>query len=115
MFVSPAVVCGDDTGEQTLLVTATAYNSVAGQTDLEPGVAAWGDILEPGMKVIAVSRDLLALGLERGSPLSVDGLDGEYRVIDKMHTRWEKRIDIYMGEDAEAARAWGARLIRIRW
>ena len=115
ILVSAAVVCGDDAGEQTLLVTATAYNSLARQTDLEPDVAAWGDALEPGMKIIAVSRDLLAMGLERESPLSIDGLKGEYRVLDKMHTRWEKRIDIYMGEDVEAARAWGARLVRIRW
>jgi 3D (Asp-Asp-Asp) domain-containing protein len=42
-------------------------------------------------------------------------LPGEYLVLDKMNKRWEKRIDIYMGADLEAARAWGARQVRIHW
>ena len=100
---------------QTLLVTATAFNSLEAQTDDQPDIAAWGDMLSPGMRVIAVSRDLIPLGLERGAPVQIDGLEGEYQVLDKMHSRWEKRIDIYMGEDVDAALQWGARLVRIRW
>jgi 3D (Asp-Asp-Asp) domain-containing protein len=101
--------------EQSLVVTATAYNSVPEQTDAQPNVTAWGDRLEPGMKVIAVSRDLIPLGLDHRAPVSIEGLQGQYLVLDKMHARWEKRIDIYMGADLEAARAWGARQVRIRW
>jgi 3D (Asp-Asp-Asp) domain-containing protein len=101
--------------DQSIVVTATAYNSVQEQTSDEPTVAAWGDRLEPGMKVIAVSRDLIPLGLDYRAPVSIEGLPGEYLVIDKMHARWEKRIDIYMGADREAALAWGARRVRIRW
>jgi 3D (Asp-Asp-Asp) domain-containing protein len=101
--------------EQTIVVTATAYNSVVEQTDDDPNVTAWGDLLEPGMRVIAVSRDLIPLGLDHKAPVSIDGLPGEYRVLDKMNKRWEKRIDIYMGADIEAARQWGAREVRIRW
>jgi 3D (Asp-Asp-Asp) domain-containing protein len=101
--------------EQSIVVTATAYNSVPEQTNDQPEVTAWGDRLAPGMKVIAVSRDLIPLGLDHRAPVSIEGLPGEYLVLDKMHARWEKRIDIYMGEDINAARAWGARQVRIRW
>jgi 3D (Asp-Asp-Asp) domain-containing protein len=103
------------TDNRSLVVTATAYNSVPGQTDNDPSRAAWGDDLFPGMKVIAVSRDLIPMGLDHRAPVSIDGLPGEFIVLDKMHRRWEKRIDIYMGEDLEAAREWGRRSVRIRW
>ena len=43
----------------TMTVTATAYNSVERQTKKgNPSLAAWGDILDPGERAIAVSRDL---------------------------------------------------------
>ena len=98
-----------------LYVTSTAYNSVANQTDSSPDIAAWGDRLEPGMRVIAVSRDLLELGLTRGSEVQIEGFPGDFVVLDKMAKRWSKRIDIYMGEDVSAARRYGKRMVRIRW
>ncbi len=67
------------------------------------------------MQAIAVSRDLLALGLDAGTRVRIDGLPGQYIVRDKMARRWEKRIDIYMGEDIEAAREWGVREVTIHW
>lgn len=100
---------------QSALVTATAYNSLASQADHTPTIAAWGDKLEPGMKAIAVSRDLLAQGLTRGMRVKIEGLEGEYVVLDRMPSRWSKRIDIYMGEDVRAARNWGVREVQIRW
>lgn len=116
-----AVVClfaafaGADSLERTLVVTATAYNSVPEQTDSDPLLAAWGDSLAPGMKVIAVSRDLIPVGLDRHTPVKIEGFPGVYLVLDKMNKRWEKRIDIYMGNDLEAARAWGSRQVKISW
>ena len=101
--------------ERSLVVTATAYNSVPEQTDAEPNLAAWGDTLAPGMKVIAVSQDLIPVGLDRRTPVKIEGVPGVYLVLDKMHRRWEKRIDIYMGHDLEAARAWGKRQVEISW
>ena len=100
---------------RSLIVTATAYNSTPAQTDSDPNQAAWGDLLKPGMKVIAVSKDLLELGLTRDVMVAIDGLPGEYRVLDKMARRWTNKIDIYMGEDVQAARNWGKRSVRIRW
>ena len=102
-------------GEQTLRVKASAYNSVRGQTDRTPAIGAWGDSLAPGMKVIAVSNDLIELGLERGQVVRIRGLDGEYVVRDRMSRRWSRKIDIYMGTDVKAARQWGVREVEILW
>jgi 3D (Asp-Asp-Asp) domain-containing protein len=104
-----------DSIENSLVVTATAYNSLPEQTDAEPHLAAWGDSLSPGMKVIAVSRDLIPVGLDRHTPVRIEGFPDTYLVLDKMHERWEKRIDIYMGLDIKAARAWGKRQVEISW
>ena len=101
--------------EQSLVVTATAYNSVRSQTDGNPSLAAWGDQLRPGMQAIAVSHDLIQMGLGRGARVRIDGLPGEWVVLDRMHSRWRKRIDVYMGVDVQAARNWGRRQVRIHW
>ncbi|MCK5876664.1 MAG: 3D domain-containing protein [Candidatus Marithrix sp.] len=96
-------------------VTATAYNSLPGQTDSTPNLAAWGDILKPGMKSIAVSRDLIPKGLSHNARVKIEGFDGTYVVLDKMNKRWKKKIDIYMGKDAKAARQWGKKKVNIKW
>lgn len=101
---------------KSLEVTATAYNSVEAQTKAgNPTTAAWGDELEPGMKAIAVSRDLLKQGLEHNTPVKIKGLPGTYRVLDKMHSRWNNRIDIYMGQDIDLAKEWGRQTVEISW
>ncbi|OWW25674.1 hypothetical protein B4Q04_08700 [Zobellia sp. OII3] len=100
---------------KTKVVNVSAYNSVHWQTDEEPSVAAWGDTLLPGMKAIAVSRDLLDLGLEQGSHVKIQGLDGFYTVMDKMHSRWKNKIDIYMGTDIAKARKWGRKKLKIKY
>lgn len=104
-----------DKPPRTLLVTATAYNSVPAQTNADPETAAWGDRLRPGMKAVAVSRDLLKQGLTYGTRLRIEGLSGEYTVLDKMHPRWNNKIDIYLGEDVGAALDFGEREVRIWW
>ncbi|MCB1956747.1 MAG: 3D domain-containing protein [Rhodocyclaceae bacterium] len=105
--------CGTET--RNLRVTATAYTSSVAETDGDPTLAAWGDRLKPGMKVVAVSHDLIREGLERGTEIEIEGLDGTYVVLDKMHRRWKRKIDIYMGRDQAAARDWGVRQVEIRW
>lgn len=101
--------------ERTLRVKASAFNSLHGQTDSTPSIGAWGDRLRPGMKAIAVSHDLIELGLARGQIVRINGLDGEYVVADRMSRRWQRKIDIYMGEDVKAARRWGIREVEIAW
>lgn len=98
----------------TLRVTASAYNSLPEQTTKEnAAIAAWGDELKPGMKVIAVSRDLIGKGLGYNTKVKIEGLEGVYLVKDKMHSRWTNKIDIYMGEDVQKARNWGRREVTI--
>lgn len=103
---------GDDL--QELEVTATAYNSVPSQTNEQPHLGAWGDELRAGRKAVAVSHDLVALGLTRGRRVWIEGL-GAFEVLDRLPRRWRRRIDIYMGDDVEAARQWGKREVTIRW
>ena len=101
---------------KTLEVTATAYNSLPAQTERkDPATTAWGEELKPGMKVIAVSRDLIPLGLTHNARVRIEGLPGTYRVVDKMNQRWQKRIDIYMGNDVQAAKEWGKKKVTISW
>jgi len=103
------------TEKKQLKVTATAYNSVAGQTHGHPAEAAWGDTLKPGIKAIAVSRDLIDSGLTRGTAVKIEGLSGTYIVMDKMNARWTNKIDIYMGNKVSKARNWGKREVTITW
>lgn len=100
---------------KTIEVTATAYNSLAYQTDDNPFITAFGDSLKPGMKYIAVSRDLLRQGLKHNTLVKVEGLEGTYLVKDKMHYRWKNKIDIYMGTDVKAAKKWGRRKVNITY
>ena len=99
----------------TLDVTASAYNSLPEQTDETPHLTASGTTLRPGMRVIAVSPDLLEMGLRYGTLVEIEGFSGEWRVVDRMANRWRRTIDLYMGDDLDAARAWGRRNVTIRW
>jgi 3D (Asp-Asp-Asp) domain-containing protein len=100
-------------------VWATAYNSFDEQTDDTPHHGAWGDALDdatqPGVRVIAVSPDLVQAGLTRGKRVRIKGLKGEFVVLDKMPARWTKRIDIYMQKNERAARRWGRRRVKVYW
>jgi 3D (Asp-Asp-Asp) domain-containing protein len=100
---------------KSMAVTASAYNSTPAQTANHFSLAAWGDTLRPGMKCIAVSRDLLNMGFEQNTQVKIPGLRGIYLVKDKMHYRWRKRIDIYMGRDIAKAREWGVKKLEIEY
>lgn len=95
------------------LVTLTAYNAVAAQTDSNPLETASGAFSNPEV-VAARSRDL-ADELPFGTIIEVDGSDASndacgygvvhpvigYRVIaDTMNARYTKRIDILLGAKA---------------
>ena len=99
----------------TICVTATAYNSTHHQTEGNPRITAWGDTLKPGMKAIAVSRDLIRMGLDHNSKVKIEGFDSIFLVKDKMHYRWRNRIDIYMGEDVGSAREFGRKKINMAY
>jgi len=108
--------CGSaSAADRSINVLATAYNSTPLQTDQRPNTGAWGDRIEPGMKIIAVSRDLLRQGLKRGTKIRIDGVEGEWTVLDRTPSRYKNRIDLYMGVDVQAARQWGRRKVTVRW
>jgi 3D (Asp-Asp-Asp) domain-containing protein len=96
-------------------VMASAYNSLADQTSTNPNITAFGDSLKPGMRYIAVSRDLLDSGLVHNTKVKLEGFDGLFTVKDKMNKRWRKRIDIYMGTDVQKAKKWGKKNINIEY
>jgi 3D (Asp-Asp-Asp) domain-containing protein len=101
--------------QKEMLVTATAFNSLPKQGQGNPNIGAWGDRIAPGVNAVAVSEDLVALGLTRGTKVRIGGMRNEYVVLDRMPAKWKKRIDIYMGNDVKAARAWGKRDVEIYW
>jgi 3D (Asp-Asp-Asp) domain-containing protein len=119
LVMLPAFVllgCGRGEGPQTMEVTATAYTMAEDETKKgNVGLAAWGDQLEPGMKAIAVSRDLIDDGLDHETKVKIEGLEGTYIVRDKMNKRWKKKIDIFMGKDKEKALEWGKKTVTIHW
>jgi len=99
-----------------LEVTATAYNSLPDQTKAnDPRLTASGVRLRPGIHALAVSDDLYDRGLRFGTRVWIAGIEGEWRVEDRMASRWRKRIDLYLGDDREAAERFGERRVRIRW
>ncbi|WP_299362075.1 hypothetical protein [Winogradskyella sp.] len=100
---------------KSFLVTATAYNSLAYQTNSNPNITAFGDSLKPGLRYIAVSRDLLDSGLVHNTKVKIEGFDSLFIVKDKMNKRWKKRIDIYMGVDIKKAKEWGKKSVTIEY
>jgi 3D (Asp-Asp-Asp) domain-containing protein len=100
---------------RTLEVTATAYTSSPEETVGDPHEAAWGDRLRPGMRALAVSPDLVEAGLDRGTRVRIEGVEGEWQVLDTTASRFRRRIDLYMGTDRDAALTWGKRKVRISW
>jgi 3D (Asp-Asp-Asp) domain-containing protein len=103
------------TVERELVVTASAYNSTVDQTDSDPTLTAHGVRLAPGMQIIAVSRDLEAMGLRAGTRVQIEGLPGVWAVADRMPKQRRRAIDVYMGLDVTRARAFGRREVTIRW
>jgi len=99
-----------------LRVIATAYTSHRGQTDKTPFLAAWNNRIRPGMKIIAVSPDLIRkYGITNGTRVKISGLPGIYTVRDKMNKRLRNHIDIYMGTNRRKALRWGRRRVMLYW
>jgi|SRR5690606_11786105 len=96
-------------------VKASAYNSTKAQTVGNPSIGAWGDKLKPGIKAIAISRDLIKLGITRNTPFKIEGFSGYYLVKDKMHARHRNKIDLYMGKDIQKAREFGIQNLKVQY
>ncbi len=102
--------------KRKIRVIATAYTSHRRQTDNTPFLAAWNNRIRPGMKIIAVSVDLIRkYGLTNGVKVKIMGLPGYYVVRDKMNKRLRNHIDIYMGINRRKALHWGRRRVALYW
>ena len=115
VIVSLTTMSAACSSEERITVRATAYNSTRAQTDSRPTESACGDTLRPGLKVIAVSRDLKKRGLDCGTEVRIEGMKGSFRVVDVTAKRHRNLIDIYMGRDVKAARQWGVQEVEIAW
>ncbi|WP_415789821.1 3D domain-containing protein, partial [Deinococcus saxicola] len=103
---------------RTAIVRATAYNSLAGQTDSTPFITATGTRTRPG--VVALSRDMLR-SFPYGTRITIEDLSGRYNnllrgrtfiVEDTMAARKTGSLDIWMGRRSDAIN-FGARQVRI--
>jgi 3D (Asp-Asp-Asp) domain-containing protein len=99
----------------TAVVTASAYNSHADQTDGDPTLTASGRRLQPGMRALAVSPDLFVAGIDFGTRVRIEGVDGEWTVLDRMPADRRRAIDLYFGTDEAAALRFGKKRVRIDW
>jgi len=100
------------------IVEATAYNAVKEQCDSTPNICAWNDKIHRNNqnKIVAVSRDLIRLGLNRKTPIYYknDNTIKKKIVLDKVNKRFRSRIDILKSFKNEAFE-FGKKKIRIYW
>ena len=112
----------------SFVVRATAYNSMASQTNAQPHVTATGVRTRWG--IIAVSRDLLGFDLPYGSLVRLRDLGnyhnsrgfGAYQTLldgadlfvveDTMHPRKANQIDLWFADYASAVN-WGVRRLEV--
>lgn len=88
-----------NTRSRTVIVTA--YTSSPAETDSTPYLPACGGELVPGDRAVAVSRDLEKQGIKCGMSIWIDGV--------------AYQIDIYAGDDKQAAKAFGKRRLTVKW
>lgn len=111
------IIGGRTTPNAEVVVDATIYHAVEGQTDSTPLITASGKHINPnnpaGHRWIAVSRDLEKLGFVFGEKVLVTGaeqMDGVYVVEDRMNRRWTKRIDFLVNETMKGGKWRGVRI-----
>ncbi|GGO18619.1 3D domain-containing protein [Deinococcus humi] len=115
---APAPVAAITARGRSAIVRATAYNSLAGQTDSTPFITATGTRTRPG--VVALSRDMLR-SFPYGTRITIEDLSGRYNnllrgrtfiVEDTMAARKTGSLDIWMSTRSQAIN-FGARQVRI--
>ncbi|MEX2535452.1 MAG: hypothetical protein WD273_07600 [Trueperaceae bacterium] len=110
------------------VLRATAYNSLASQTDGTPHITATGARTRFG--IVAVSRDMLGHDIPYGSLIRIRDLGNYYTgrgagnyqsvldghglfiVEDTMHPRKQQQVDVWF-EALSSARSWGVRNVEV--
>ena len=115
VLTTPAALAAGKPGWQSMEVTATSFTLAEEETKKgNVGLTAFGDLLKPTSKAIAVSRDLLRKGLTHGTQIRIEGLPDIYTVRDKMHSRWRDKIDILFAKRQRALN-WGRQTVTIQY
>lgn len=96
-------------------VTVGAFSIGLRGPDDEPIRGKWGDELKPGIKALAVSPDLVARGLSRGTRVRIEGMPSSYRVRDQLADGTRERVEIFMGTDAASVERFGEHRMQIWW
>ena len=92
--------------KRVVWVTVTAYSSEERQTDGSPYITAKNTFVRNGI----IAANFLPFNTRVRMPQYFG--DKEFVVEDRMNERYFERIDIWMS-DTEAAKAWGARRVKI--
>ena len=110
------------------VLRATAYNSLASQTDSTPDITATGARTRFG--IVAVSRDVLSDDIPYGSLIRIRDLGNYYTgrgagryqslldgqglfiVEDTMHARKRQQVDVWF-EALSSANSWGVRRVEV--
>jgi hypothetical protein len=111
----PSSSSSSSSSGQEFTVTVSAYNSVPGQSDSRPFEAAWSNVLVPGMKACAISREMerAPYNFKNGDwlELLIDGQWQRWQIKDKLNSRYRGTIDLWFGgrDTVQAARNFGRR------
>ena len=92
--------------KKTIYILVTAYSSSPDETDEDPLITASGTLVRPG---VAASNFL-----PFGTLIKIPSLFGNkvFRIEDRMHPRFSKRIDIWM-PSKEKAKNFGVKKVKI--
>lgn len=100
------VIAATRSKARSMVLKATAYNSIPNQTDSTPTITATGTRTRVG--VVAMSRDMLRV-FPYGTRVKIEDLSGRYNfsgrvfvVEDTMHPRKTNQVDIWMPTYREA-------------
>jgi len=80
-------------------LTVTAYTASVYECDSDPKITASMQKVRPG--IIAVSRDLFEAGWVFGKKVYIEDY-GVYEIADLMNSKYENRIDIFVGHKKKA-------------
>lgn len=95
---------------ETMFIYVTAYSSTPGQTDDTPCIAASGYDLCKHNKENVVACNFLPFGTKVKFP-ELDS-DKTYNVVDRMHERFNSRMDIWM-TNKEKAEQFGLKYLKV--
>ncbi|MFT5831652.1 MAG: 3D (Asp-Asp-Asp) domain-containing protein [Candidatus Paceibacteria bacterium] len=101
-----AIAFAGNVNAETVTATVTGFNTVEGQTDSTPCIAASGDNICGRRDVVACPRRV-----PLGTWVEIKGK--RYECLDRTHSKYNGRYDISFGKDVQAALNWGRRRVAV--